>query len=233
MPLFALIVLYKTWRRDINSDSIKQYFLVLYQGLRKEHFYWEFVNSVRKICILISFALPTSAQVMFALSVLISTSRLQSRLKPYKLKANNDIEVFGINISILTLCCGLIFNQKVASEGLNDALLVIIVTANVLFIIRWLCLLFLHLASKYHQIFNQKLSKRIQKFTRGQTTMERLGRQATQISNEINQKFFKTLAELLQEEETPLISLIKSHVYDSFHEEKEVQMIYAEDFFKS
>ncbi|CAI2373860.1 unnamed protein product [Moneuplotes crassus] len=149
MPLFALIVMYKKTRVGEESNVVRQYFLILYQGLRLKHFYWEFVNSLRKVCILISFTLPTSAQIMFALGVLLITWRLQDFLEPYKLRQNNEIEIFGINISIITLCCGLIFNQEKTLASLNNILLIIMVIFNILFIIKWLYLLFLTLGTKH------------------------------------------------------------------------------------
>ena len=51
MPLIALIILFKN-RHNLEDWKIKKYMLILYQGLRKETFYWEFVNTLRKFVIL-------------------------------------------------------------------------------------------------------------------------------------------------------------------------------------
>jgi hypothetical protein len=52
MPLSAFLVMYK-YRGNLEDWHVKKYFLILYQGLRKETFYWEFVNTSRKILILV------------------------------------------------------------------------------------------------------------------------------------------------------------------------------------
>mmetsp|Transcript_20652 Transcript_20652/g.20393 ORF Transcript_20652/g.20393 Transcript_20652/m.20393 type:complete len:240 (-) Transcript_20652:326-1045(-) len=57
--------------------------------------------------------------------------------------------------------------------------------------------------------------------------------EGTLTSEEIMRKFFFNLAELLREKKTPLISIIKKHVFDSIYFQKEVQLIYVDDFFKS
>ncbi|CAI2376685.1 unnamed protein product [Moneuplotes crassus] len=81
--------------------------------------------------------------------------------------------------------------------------------------------------------FNKRLSERIQKFSRGQTMFEDSSGEGTLTSEEIMRKFFFNLAELLREKKTPLISIIKKHVFDSIYFQKEVQLIYVDDFFKS
>ena len=50
-PLFALIVLIK-YRHKLDDIVIKKYFLLIYQGLKPNRFYWEFVNTLRKLVIL-------------------------------------------------------------------------------------------------------------------------------------------------------------------------------------
>jgi len=82
---------------------MKHYFLILYQGLKTKHFYWEFVNSSKKIIILLSFVLSSGYKISVAGVTLLVTWRLQKNLKPYKVSYNNDIEMFGVNVGIVTL----------------------------------------------------------------------------------------------------------------------------------
>ena len=56
MPLTALILLYKN-HKATDDNKVKQYFLILYQGLRPEAFNWEFVNTVRKSLLLMIFGI--------------------------------------------------------------------------------------------------------------------------------------------------------------------------------
>ena len=103
LPIIALILMYKNVRIEDEHNIIQKYFLILYQGLKTKHFYWEFVNSSRKILILIAFLLPTEYQIMFSLVTLITTWRLQSYLLPYKDNDNNEVEILGVNVGIITL----------------------------------------------------------------------------------------------------------------------------------
>ena len=43
MPLIALYLLYKNHNKN-EDNKVKQYFLILYQGLKPRAYYWEFVN---------------------------------------------------------------------------------------------------------------------------------------------------------------------------------------------
>jgi len=63
LPVIALILLKKNIHKE-GDNKVQQYFLILYQGLKIKHFYWEFVNSLRKVLILICFLLPPSYQIV-------------------------------------------------------------------------------------------------------------------------------------------------------------------------
>ncbi|CAI2378198.1 unnamed protein product [Moneuplotes crassus] len=149
MPLFALIVMYKKVYKAGEDNKLGQYFLILYQGLNTKQFYWEFVNSSRKILILISFLLPDYSKILFSSSVLLITWRIQTFLQPYKYRLNNEVEIFGVNIGIITLCCGMIFNQKDTSKSINNFLLVAMIVFNFIFILKWTHLLFDNFGTKY------------------------------------------------------------------------------------
>ena len=136
------------WKEDENN-KIQKYFLILYQGLKTKHFYWEFVNSSRKVLILIAFVIPKDYQILFSATVLISTWRLQEYLKPYKDNVNNRIEILGVNVGIITLSCGLIFNSNNTREVLNTILLAIMLFFNALFITQWSYLFLLTLGEKH------------------------------------------------------------------------------------
>ena len=49
-PLVALYFLFRN-RHQLNNTTIQKYFIVLYQGLKDDRFYWEFVNTFRKVLI--------------------------------------------------------------------------------------------------------------------------------------------------------------------------------------
>jgi len=50
-PLLAFYILFRN-RKYLEEEHVKSYMLVLYQGLKPEVFYWEFVNTIRKALIL-------------------------------------------------------------------------------------------------------------------------------------------------------------------------------------
>ncbi len=91
LPAIALILMYRNVRVEDPNNKVQKYFLILYQGLKSKHFYWEFMNSFRKIAILIAFLLPTYLQMLFSVIILVFTWRLQSYLRPYKNDDFNEI----------------------------------------------------------------------------------------------------------------------------------------------
>ena len=50
-PVVAFIILYKN-RDHLENENIKQYYLILYQGLTRKVYYWEFVNTIRKVMLI-------------------------------------------------------------------------------------------------------------------------------------------------------------------------------------
>jgi len=100
MPVIALILMYKNVHKNNN---IHKYFLILYQGFTTKHFYWEFVNSLRKVLILSSLVLPSMIQVFFSVFILLFTWRLQHYLRPYKNDDHNNLEIIGVNAGMVTL----------------------------------------------------------------------------------------------------------------------------------
>jgi len=157
MPLIALILMYRNVRKE-DDNKVKQYFLILNQGLKRKHFYWEFVNSLRKVWILISFVLPTNYQMTFSTSMLIFTWRLQKYLQPYKNEKKNELEILGINIGIITLLWGMIYNtEDQTNDNLNFLVLWIMIFLNILFILRWTSRFLSTVGEKYP--FLQKVKK--------------------------------------------------------------------------
>ena len=50
LPVAGMVLLYIR-RKKLDEPNEMRYFLVLYQGLRRNRFYWEFCNILRKIFI--------------------------------------------------------------------------------------------------------------------------------------------------------------------------------------
>ena len=98
-PVLAFIILFKS-RNNLQDDRIKKYYLILYQGLTEKVFYWEFVNTVRKVLLITFNSILSILSIMYRLLlciiVLIIVERLQKRLNPYMLNENNEIEIKAI-----------------------------------------------------------------------------------------------------------------------------------------
>ena len=81
--------------------------LVLYQGLKPKTFYWEFVNTIRKVLILMCSVFLSTENALYkilaSIVVLLAIIRVQLRLRPYKLEENNEIEQKAIYAGIITL----------------------------------------------------------------------------------------------------------------------------------
>ena len=144
------------------------YMLMLYQGYRPKVFYWEFVNTFRKVLILCwSIFLSTETaiyRILLSILVLIIILRIQLKLKPYKVEENNNLEQNMITAGAMTLFCGVIFTNKlflfsiVVNYFTNNSnnmftmfALIIMLISNIYFLVLWLFyfLLSLHLKNKY------------------------------------------------------------------------------------
>ena len=151
-PLLALYILFK-YRKRLEDEKIKTYMLVLYQGLKPKTFYWEFVNTIRKVLILMCSVFLSTENAMYkilaSIIILLAIIRVQLKLKPYKLEENNELEQKAIYAGIITLFCGLIFSQESSSVDLFINLaFVCLIYSNAIFIIYWTFYLFLSLNIK-------------------------------------------------------------------------------------
>ena len=131
--------------------------LILYQGLKSDRYYWEFVNSLRKVLILMSFSLLITYKppyrIMLAVIILIATFRIQIHLSPYKNNEYNNIEILALLTGSLTILSGLIFtSDEDQNTILNGLTLIAVVMFNIIFIIKWLYFIVLCL-SEHYKIF--------------------------------------------------------------------------------
>jgi hypothetical protein len=102
-PLVALLLLVKKIKKK-DGNKAKQYLLILYQGLKQDKFYWEFVNTLRKVLLLLILMLSDTLKVLFSATLLYLTIRLQLHLKPYKDEGNNKIKICALNSGLVSLC---------------------------------------------------------------------------------------------------------------------------------
>ena len=98
-PVAAFIILYRN-RDHLEQDHVKQYYLILYQGLTKKVYYWEFANTLRKVIIIginsvLSFV-SIIYKIMLSIILLLIVFRLQHWLELYNLRSNNEVEIKAI-----------------------------------------------------------------------------------------------------------------------------------------
>lgn len=139
MPLIGFILLYKNWNKE--DSRVRSYFLILYQGLTPESFYWEFVNTLRKSLVLACLLLPETARIALGAGILFISGRAQMYLKPYKRNDNNRVEFLAIMAGTVTILTGLVFIEPKSIQALNRLTLSIVVMINAYFIINWVYLL--------------------------------------------------------------------------------------------
>lgn len=152
-PVFAFIALYRN-RHRLNDTSFQRYFIVLFQGLKDDKFYWEIVNTFRKVLIVsinvFMAQFPLFYKGSCAIILLIIFIRIQMYLKPFKLHANNECELLSftgklfINIiaSAMTLFGGLLYVSEGQRVGIVDLLaFLFILLANLYFMFLWAYLL--------------------------------------------------------------------------------------------
>ena len=86
---------------------MKKYYLILFQGLRREVFYWELINTIRKVLIVslntILSVIPLEYKILLGIILLIIIVRIQIQVRPYKMKVNNDLEIISIVSGMLVL----------------------------------------------------------------------------------------------------------------------------------
>ncbi|CAI2369432.1 unnamed protein product [Moneuplotes crassus] len=153
MPFIAFIILFK--KRD-SLDNLQQqkYLLILYQGLKKDAFYWELVNTFRKFLVLLFNVFLSTYdpyyRILGAIVSLVILIRVQERLKPYKKDSNNRIEMIAIFASIVTLYCTIVY---VTSENrLNSVYygsLFLLFVVNAFFLVNWAYLVLCYLDFKH------------------------------------------------------------------------------------
>ena len=159
IPVFALILLTKYIKKG-DDCKVKQYMLILYQGLKPNRYYWEFVNSFRKVLILMSFTLfvtfSITYKIMIATIILLVTFRIQVYLNPYKNEQYNSIEILALLAGTITISSGLIFavDDEDQESFWNAIILMFVIIFNIVFVLRW-AYLFIKTMSEKYKLFKQ------------------------------------------------------------------------------
>ena len=154
--MLTLYILIKN-RDKLDEPAVQRYFIVLYQGLKSDKFYWELVNTLRKVLIVCSNVFlaqyPMFYKGVLAIIIIILMYRLQLYLRPYKLEENNEVENLSYLASCVTLYGGLLFinEEERGNEVIDLMAFILIVLFNAKFLILWAYLM-LKTQNKYEFI---------------------------------------------------------------------------------
>jgi len=155
-PLLAFVILYRN-RKKLREPKMQKYLLILYQGLKDKAFYWELINTIRKVVMVAINVFMSTVPVIYAAStaviVLVGLIRLQIGLQPYKLELNNKLEIDAMVTGTATLFCGVLF----VSDDTGFALIILfiliaIMIMNIRFFLYWLFWMTFTLVEK-HEVF--------------------------------------------------------------------------------
>jgi hypothetical protein len=87
-PVVAFIILY-TNRNRLDKPEVLKYIILLYQGLKHDKYYWELVNTLRKVLLLSYHVfIPDDLKIMkalFGVLTMFLISLIQARLRPFKI----------------------------------------------------------------------------------------------------------------------------------------------------
>jgi hypothetical protein len=141
-PVICFVILFRN-RKKLAEPQVVKYFLLLYQGVKHEHYYWELVNTFRKTALLTLHVFITDdLRIMKALLgsfILFTCIIIQIRLKPYKIGVITDLEHREMISSLFTLYGGLIFVQEEEHlQFLHVVIFLAVIIANARFWILWI-----------------------------------------------------------------------------------------------
>ena len=88
---------------------------MLYQGLKIDRFYWELINTARKVILLclptFMFTVSLNYKILSATTIMLIILRVQHDLEPYKDDTNNKLEFYEIITGASTIYATLIFQD--------------------------------------------------------------------------------------------------------------------------
>ena len=89
---------------------------MLYQGLKIDRFYWELINTARKVILLclptFMFTVSLNYKILSATTIMLIILRVQHDLEPYKDDTNNKLEFNKIITGAFTIYATLIFQNE-------------------------------------------------------------------------------------------------------------------------
>ncbi|CAM9241752.1 unnamed protein product, partial [Heterosigma akashiwo] len=137
IPLVAMNTL-RRHKKDLDELHFKCRFNFLYDGYRREFFWWEGVVLLRKVAIItvsvVANQLGSTAFGVTGLVVVLAFVMLQSWARPFIARDLNALEQVSLHATLVTYVCGLYFLEENLSPAFKVVLVVVIYVANAYFI---------------------------------------------------------------------------------------------------
>ena len=117
---------------------MNEYFLILYQGLKPKTYYWEFVNTARKVILVIVLMLPGLLKALLSTVIIFTTIRIQIYLRPYRDEDHNKLELLAMVSGLVTVMSSLIFTEENNVSFIEIATVLLIIGINAIFLMEWI-----------------------------------------------------------------------------------------------
>jgi hypothetical protein len=112
IPAFTYLLMSKE-KETLDTQASKIRFGFLYNGYKRENYYWEIIIMYRKIiCLFIAVFLHgigIIVQALVLLILLVVFMQLNNVMRPFGTRSLNEIEDISLTTQIITIYCGLFF----------------------------------------------------------------------------------------------------------------------------
>jgi hypothetical protein len=142
IPIMAFFILFRN-RGNLEYEKVKKYLLLLYQGLKRKAYFWEFINTIRKTVLLFLSTVLSILSVYYtsliSIAFLMIIAKVQHWVQPYENKRNNQLETRAIIAGTMTIFWGILFEQDAEDKypWFKILAIVLLMFYNILFVIDW------------------------------------------------------------------------------------------------
>lgn len=148
MPTFLLWGVGMPWalyraikRNERNLDDLIVYakYAFVYEGLKLEKFYWEFITMIRKILVIFVSVFVNNisyqAQAFVTFLILIGFSLIHQRSKPYEVSSLNKLEMTAMISLCIMAYTAMFFLSGGSDPSIELILIVVCVVVNIFFFV--------------------------------------------------------------------------------------------------
>eukprot|EP00347_Sterkiella_histriomuscorum_P002746 403366963 len=162
IPIASFLYLKRNQQR-LDDPIFFEKYKMIYQGLKRKYFYWEYANILRKVFLIsVNVFLNLYPNIFKALLSIITLSifmRIQSNIKPYKNPVINQLEQREMMTSFVTFFGALYFVNYEISDTIQLLVFIIIVLVNFWFLALFGYCMLSTINMKYAKIISRILRK--------------------------------------------------------------------------